>query len=69
MRHNEWRDEVAYYCAVHKEANLKVVWGTAPFRQRDSDDRKRAWLAQYKDRITEAYQEASTRNIVSIKVG
>ncbi len=50
---------MAYYCSVHEEANLKVVWGEAPFRQRDSEERKRAWLAQYKDRIIKAYEERS----------
>ncbi len=59
---------MAYYCAVHEEANLKVVWGEAPFRQRDSEERKRAWLAQYKDRIIESYEERRGRKIVSIKV-
>ncbi len=56
---------MSYYCAVHKEGKLKVIWGTAPFRMSDSDDWKRAWLHQYKDRITEAYKEKKGRNIVS----
>ena len=60
---NEWRDEVAYYCLVHEETNLKIIWGMAPFCQRDS-----AWLAQYKDRIIEGYEEKRGHKIVSIKV-
>ncbi len=59
---------MAYYCSVHEEAQLKVIWGTAPFRQRDGDDRKQAWLRQYKDRIIEAYEDKKGRKIVSIKV-
>ena len=69
MRRNEWRCEVAYYCAAHEEAKLNVIWGNAPFRHSDSEERKRAWLAQYKDRIIEAYEEKTSRNLVSIKVG
>ncbi len=48
---------MVYYSAVHGEANLKIIGGTAPFRQRDSEERKRAWLAQYKDRIIQGYEE------------
>ncbi len=58
---------MAYYCAVHEEANLKIIWGKAPFRQRDSEERKRAWLAQYKDRIIQGYEEKRAAKLLVSK--
>ena len=57
---------MAYWCSVHEEGNLKIIWGTAPFRSTDSEERKAAWLTKYADRIKLNYEDKKGRRVVSI---
>ncbi len=53
---------------MHEEGQLRIIWGTAPFRGTDSDERKAAWLGKYRERIKLNYEDKRGRRVVSLSV-